>query len=401
MLEPIKPDNEEARIEALQEYQILDSLPEQDFDSITKIASQICGTPISLITLVDNDRQWFKSRYGMDDTETDRTYSFCAHAILNPEIPFIVPDADNDDRFSDNPLTTGAPFVKFYAGIPLLNPEGFPLGSLCVIDNKARSLSDSQLQALRALAHQVVQLLELRKTVAQLHKTQKELERANRNLNEFAYLMAHDIKAPIRQVSLISEIFTEEFKENLNEDGRQLLERLSSSAGEATKMVNGILKYSRSTHFMRRDRSEVDMNRLMPHIISRIEAPDHIQIQYPQQLPTLKISNLAIQQILTNLISNAVKYNDKVAGLVQVDCEHKPDSVVFRISDNGRGMAPEALELIFTLFYRTNVQDSEQNNSSGVGLAIVKRLVGDLEGTIRVHSVLGEGSQFEIELPTK
>lgn len=399
MLEPPKPDNEEVRLETLQEYQILDSLPEQDFDAITKIASEICGTPISLITLVDNDRQWFKSRYGMDDTETDRAYSFCAHAILTPEVPFIVPDADNDNRFSDNPLTTGAPFVKFYAGIPLVNPEGFPLGSLCVIDNKRRSLSDSQLLALRALAHQVVQLLELRRTVIQLNRTQEQLKLANRNLNEFAYLMAHDIKAPIRQVSLISDIFVEDFKDQLNDDGRQLLQRLSSSAGEATIMVNGILKYSRSTHFLQKDRTAVDLNRLLTRIISRVEPPEHIHIHYPTALPTLLTSNLALQQILTNLISNAVKYNDKTEGWVRIEFEQHDNTALFTISDNGRGMTPEAQELVFTLFYRTDAGDTERKNSSGVGLAIVKRLVTDLGGTVNVQSKLGEGSRFEVALP--
>jgi hypothetical protein len=399
MLEPSLPANEEERMAALLEYQILDSLPEKDFDEITKIASEICGTPISLITLVDTDRQWFKSRYGLAATETERAYSFCAHAILQPDVPFVVPDADHDDRFSDNPLTTGQPLVKFYAGIPLVNPEGLPLGSLCVIDHQKRDISEKQLEALKALANQVAQLLELRKTVLQLRKTQDQLKLANRNLNEFAYLMAHDIKAPIRQVRLISDIFLEDFKEQLNEDGMQLLEQLANASKDATDMVNGILRYSKSTHYFRDNKTLVDLSQTLPRLISRLSPPEHILIHCSDVLPTILISELALNQILSNLISNAIKYHDKTNGWVRVDVEQNSENLKLRISDNGRGIAEDQQQAIFDLFYRINKTDAQRHDSSGVGLAIVKRLVGDLGGSIRVRSELGQGSVFEVELP--
>ncbi len=169
------PVDELARLEALKGYNLLDTLPEDIYDDITQLASEICRVPISLISLVDEDRQWFKSKQRLGPDETIRDYSFCAHAILNPSETFIVPDAREDDRFSDNPLTTGQPRIVFYAGVPLVNPEGYPLGTLCVIDTRPRTLTENQLLSLQALARLVNTHFELRKTKSELEATQARL----------------------------------------------------------------------------------------------------------------------------------------------------------------------------------------------------------------------------------
>lgn len=157
------PSEESLRINALRSYDILDTLPELDFDNITQLAAEICQTPISLVSLVDENRQWFKSNHGLEARETLRDYSFCAHAILNPTETFIIPDSREDERFSQNPLVTGDPNVIFYAGTPLVDENGFALGSLCVIDNIPKELTESQKSALKILARQVVNLLTIRK----------------------------------------------------------------------------------------------------------------------------------------------------------------------------------------------------------------------------------------------
>lgn len=167
MAENIDP-NEEARLAALSLYKILDTAEEQFYDDITKVAAYIADTPMALITMVDRDRQWFKSRIGLDATETPREHSFCAHAIKTPRVPFLVRDAKQDERFSNNPYVNGDPNVRFYFGYPLLVDDKNALGSLCVIDTKPRELDLKQVDALAALSRQVVIMLKIRKDVAAL-----------------------------------------------------------------------------------------------------------------------------------------------------------------------------------------------------------------------------------------
>ncbi|MEO9804190.1 MAG: PAS domain S-box protein [Reichenbachiella sp.] len=163
MTKPKHPKNELERITALKKYQILDTLPESLYDDITQIAAQICDTPISLISLIDEKRQWFKSHHGLGVSETERDLAYCAHAINKPNEILEVPDAFQDERFYDNPLATGDPHVRFYAGAPLTDDEGFTLGTLCVIDHEQKELNQDQKDALWALSRQVVALLQLRK----------------------------------------------------------------------------------------------------------------------------------------------------------------------------------------------------------------------------------------------
>ena len=158
------PENEAARLETLRQYQILDTDSEETFDDLTRLAAYICQTPNALISLIDANRQWFKARVGIKARETPRNVSFCGHAILHRDC-FIIEDALFDERFADNPIVIGEPFVRFYAGMPLWSPEGFAIGTLCVIDRKPRTLDKKQIDSLRMLANQVMSQLELRREV--------------------------------------------------------------------------------------------------------------------------------------------------------------------------------------------------------------------------------------------
>ena len=158
------PENEAARLETLRQYQILDTESEEAFDDLTRLASYICQTPAALISLVDTNRQWFKARVGIQARETPRNISFCGHAIVQRGC-FIVEDALFDERFADNPLVVNAPFARFYAGMPLWSPEGFAIGTLCVMDQQPRKLNEDQINALQMLSNQVMSQLELRREV--------------------------------------------------------------------------------------------------------------------------------------------------------------------------------------------------------------------------------------------
>ncbi|MPR33985.1 sensor histidine kinase [Salmonirosea aquatica] len=170
------PPEDDKRLDALRNYNILDSLPESDYDAITQLAAQICQTPIALISLVDAQRQWFKSNHGLQVRETPREVAFCAHNIIDPSSPLIVEDARLDERFVENPLVTGDPHIVFYAGMPLVDSDGFALGSLCVIDDRVRQLDADQLSALKTLARQVVNLLALRKANRILSENQGRMQ---------------------------------------------------------------------------------------------------------------------------------------------------------------------------------------------------------------------------------
>ncbi len=162
------PFNEAERLDVLRSYGVLDTGPEQAFDDLTTLASAVCQAPMALITLVDEDRQWFKSREGVELPETPREISFCAHAILQPDRLMEVPDTRQDARFADNPLVTGDAAIRFYAGAPLVTPQGVAIGTVCVLDHRPRSLTGTERRALYSLARQVVAQLELRQAVAGL-----------------------------------------------------------------------------------------------------------------------------------------------------------------------------------------------------------------------------------------
>lgn len=161
------PANEVARLRTLRAYKILDTKPEEHFDELTRLAALICGVPISLISLIDADRQWFKSRFGLDLQETPRAQAFCTHAIMQPEM-FVVPDASKDERFAQNPLVTGDPHIRFYAGAPLAARDGHLLGTLCVIDREPHTLTEAQKEALKIVGRLVIANIELRSDLQDL-----------------------------------------------------------------------------------------------------------------------------------------------------------------------------------------------------------------------------------------
>lgn len=248
--DPVTPTNAssiENRIKALHEYGILDTLPEKDFDDITRIASEICGTPISLISLLDTNRQWFKSSLGIQASETPIEFSFCAHAVVKPNEIMVVPNSLEDDRFKDNPYVTGEPHVVFYAGIPLVNPDGIAMGTLCVVDNKVGSLNEKQIASLKALANQVVCQLELRKKIRLLKEAEIEIKIAHEEalmekklrMEQFSFITSHELRHEFSKIlSLIHLTKVNGYRVEEMKTAMRHIEDAAASMGTVIEKLN-------------------------------------------------------------------------------------------------------------------------------------------------------------------
>ena len=401
MKSAIIPENERERLLLLNSYNILDSSPESDYDDITKIASEICGMPISLITLIDEKRQWFKSKVGLAQESTPRDYSFCAHSLSNPTVPLVVNDATMDKRFHDNPLVTGDPNVVFYAGVPLVAKDGLALGNLCVIDNAPNEISESKLQILRILSNQVVKLIELRKANTQLQKSEADLKVINQNLYDFAYVVSHDLKAPIRHVSQYAQLIKEETEAKDLKSIEHFLEKIDESASTALELIDGILRYSKSINSYDNENSNIDLSKMIENIFINYNNNQNIRCIACIEENEISTPSISLSQILTNLITNAIKYSDKGQGIVRIHTYTEEDLFHFKIEDNGIGIKKEQLDSIFELFYMVEDKALTHINRNGIGLNIVKKLIQYSGGNISVTSEYGVGSTFKFSLPRR
>ncbi|MEW7293002.1 sensor histidine kinase [Aquimarina sp. 2304DJ70-9] len=398
MISAAIPTNENFRLEALKSLKILDTEYENEFDDITALASHLCGTEIALITLVDEKRQWFKSRYGIDVSETHRDYSFCAHAILEPEKPFIVNDARKDERFYDNPLTEKDKVVISYAGIPLVDKDGFALGTLCVIDGKPKEFSEQQIKSLKALANQVTILFELNKKNNDLEKFQRRLKKRNESLKEFARVISHDLKMPLANIISTTDLLKIILGDKLDKESLEYFDYIKTSSFSMSNYISDILGHYESESLLKNKPEKFYLNDFLKEIVTLLSIKPDFNIHYPANNPLLECNKLALKQIFFNLIGNSIKYNDKEEIVISIEADEDEKFYYFKITDNGMGIPEKDIDGIFDLFTTANMTDRSGNKGNGIGLSTVKKLVQKLNGTIKVTSKVKVKTTFHFSI---
>lgn len=391
MIIPEKPHNETERLRALKSYGVLDTISEKEYDQLTAIASEICGCSMSLISLLDDDRQWFKSRVGLDAPQTPREYAFCGHAIQFATSPLIVEDARKDHRFHDNPLVTDNPNLVFYAGIPLVNEDGYALGTLCVLDRQPKQLTTGQITALKALSEQVMALLELRRSKMSLEKSLQILEEKNRDLEQFAFIAAHDLKSPLNGISTLSELLMDSHSEALREDGLRMMSAIKGSSLQLSGMISGLLEYYRLDSTMEVPKESLPSKVLIGQLAQLFAGEAQLVLDFETTLNALHCNKPAVIQILVNLITNALKYGDKQPTHVVVRIEELMNHYLFEVSDNGPGIPQDQHHKLFQLFSIVSSHDRKGQKGNGLGLATVKKLVHRMGGDVSIKSTLGQG----------
>lgn len=392
------PQDDRQRLDALLSYKILDSEPEKDFDDITRLAAEICDTPVSVITLLDQDRQWFKSKIGLELEQTPRDVSFCGHAIQRPNENFIIENALDDERFRDNPLVTDGLKIRSYAGVPLVDPSGYALGTLCVIDSRAKKLEPYQVKALEKLANQVTKLLELRKNNYKLVESHNMLLQRYKDLESFSHVVSHDIKSPLNNITQLTQLFSEMYAENLDDQGKQMIGYIGTSAAELRKLVDGILEHYKYDTLDVSQREKIRLREFAGYIRSLLHAGDDIELILPPEYARFRSNKMAFGQILYNLLANAIKYNDKEKGVIEIGFEKRDGEVVVSVKDNGMGIPKEKFSKVFEIFATLGKTDRSGNKGTGIGLSTVQKLVAKLGGRIELESEPGVGTTFKVIL---
>ena len=390
--------NEFQRVKSLESYSILDTLPEEDYDSITKIAAHICDTEVSLVTFVDSNRQWFKSRHGIEAEQTPREVSFCSRAIEKDDDIFIIEDARVHKDFENNPLVTESPYIVFYAGVPLKSEEGYSLGSLCVIDTKPKQLTQLQRTTLLALARQVEKLLLLRKNKKKLDEVVNELKQKNDSLEKFAYVAAHDIKSPLNNIRSLIKMINADKKNVINESTMKKLDFIDKMSERLKNLVDGLLKYSSLAKEF--DFQVIDADEL-GEVIQDLFDQNGSEVIYSTDLKELVFNQSLLLQIIINLIANGLKYNLSEKPSVSIHIEMVKKDYVISVSDNGIGIDKDKYERIFDPFKTLGQKDRNGEIGNGLGLSIVKKIITESKGSIEVESKVGVGTRFKVKIPVQ
>ncbi|WP_207460092.1 ATP-binding protein [Azospirillum sp. SYSU D00513] len=396
--EPPWPLNEPARIDRLKSYGVLDTPAEEAFDRITRLVARHFDAPMALVTLLDETRQWFKARHGVDLSHTSRRISFCAYTILENRV-MVVPDATEDERFADNPLVVDPPHIRFYAGAPLTAGEGLVLGTLCILDRRRRDdFGPERQQDLAEFARIAMHDLDMKRTLAELESAREEAQRANDAKTRFLAAASHDLRQPIQAASLYTGLLGYQLTDP---ETRELLERLQASIDGLNGMLGGLLDLSRLE-------AGAIVPELKSHLPGELMARLTAEFRAQAELKGLRLRHRAcnlpvltdphlLERMLRNLLSNAVTYTQK--GGVLLACRRRGGEVEFQVWDTGPGIAEEHRRTVFEEFRQLGKPARNGAQGFGLGLAIVNRIARLLGLAVTVRSVPERGSLFAVRVP--
>ena len=382
MIKPKLPANEPQRLNALRRYDILDSPSEQEFDDMVQVASLICDTPIALISLVDENRQWFKAKVGLDADETPRDLAFCAHAIHDTNV-LTIENAIEDERFCDNPLVTGAPNIRFYAGAPLITEDQQALGTLCVIDSKPHSLKPEQIEALEKLARQVVRQMELR-------GINRDLCAQNNDKVRLLGTLSHDLRSPFNGLIGYSDILKRRADKMQPQQIKQIAEHISTASRSAYDQLENLLSWCKSE--MNAVKNNIRALPLGP-VFSNLA--ENLKIKADQKSitlcfpPSAELEVLAdpdlLHSVLFNLITNAIKFSHE-GDTVKIEVSEEAGGLQLSVVDHGVGLTQTQIETLFNTKHIQSCNGTKGEKGCGLGLILVKDHLSRMNSRLQVNS---------------
>lgn len=386
---------ETQRIEELLRYEVLDTEDEKALDELTQLASVICGTSISLISLVDKDRQWFKSRVGLDAAETTRDMAFCSHAILQDQI-FEVPDTLKDQRFVDNPLVTGSPDIRFYAGAPLVSTSGMPIGTLCVIDTEPKKLNEKQQLALNTLAKQVISQLELR-----LHN--RQLLRMQKDQQQIFAMMSHDLRSPFNGILGLSQLIQAEAQTLKPEVLSAMADGILESSLKVYQLLDEILQWS--SNQLGAIQVELEATTLKPLIMETLDLMKdsftfkklNITCDINEDIVALADANLT-KTIIRNLLANAIKYTPE-QGSIHIETLSSNGQIQLVITDTGTGVPEELKDQLFGDSV-VSQRGTQGELGHGLGLSLCGDFARKQQGFLSIDKDYKDGAKLILNLPS-
>ncbi|MDP2385422.1 MAG: ATP-binding protein [Bacteroidota bacterium] len=392
--------DENKRVNILREYQILDSPPEEAYDDIAQLAAEICQTKLAAITLIDEKRQWIKSQVGSELklNNIPLSSSFCVHLLGNKDL-VIVPDCAKDARFSENPIVKNGPKIAFYAGVPLVSPDGYMLGSICVLDVQQRELAPYQLNALKVLAKQVMKLLELSKINHELLSNRNRIETRYEELERFSYAISHDLRGPVKNISALIGLLNLQLKSGSEEDIKQYMIKIVKESDRMNKLVADLLEFSLygKKQQVKEWFSVADILDDVKLSMEQKLRENNVMITYSETISRIYAVKSDITRLLQNLLENAVKFRKiGTPPKINVMCTEEKEYWKLSVQDNGIGISKEGSEKIFEVFSR--LHSNERYQGTGIGLATCKRIAENHDGRIWVESAPNEGSTFYVLL---